>query len=130
MTKVNIVYITPGNSPVSMTIDNDYDTIKKLIGGWIEIPPFFEDVDIIVDEEGKLKHLPLNKLLTYEGKVVDVLVGPIIIASYDEEGEMISLSAELADKYIKLFSRPAIELSRNDDLYSDLEFYYNYEKEC
>lgn len=114
MKKVNILFVEPDSLPIEMEINNDYRTIKGLIGGLIECPPIFSDVEIIIDEEGKLKQLPLNRILTNQGRIVDMLVGPIIIASYDEEGEMTSLSPELMNKYKEIFSKTFIEIEALD----------------
>lgn len=51
--------------------------------------------DIILDEEGKLKNKYINVALTKNLKVIDVLVGHIIIQKHDyENDEPVSLTSE------------------------------------
>ena len=87
---------------------NAADSLKQLqtaVGGHIELVPIRlkGHRDLFVDEEGKLKHLPLNRVLTEffaatEGKKHGLgffsLNGPGVFAAHDEEGNTLGLLAE------------------------------------
>lgn len=64
---------------------------------------------IIVNEEGKLIELEGNR--RYGN---DILVGNIVIAGADSEGEFISLTKEQINRYIELFYEP--EEIRQDEV--------------
>ena len=86
---------------------NAADSLKQLqtaVGGYIELVPIRlkGHRDLFVDEEGKLKRLPLNTVLTdffaaTEGKNGHgyfYLNGPGVFAAHDEEGNTLGLPAE------------------------------------
>ena len=70
--------------PEIREIENDLETLQRIVGGRIEVVrmPFSEDIYIILDEEGKLKGYDPN-ILFMRG---DVIVGTVIfVASTDED---------------------------------------------
>ena len=62
-------------------IEHDYsiDFYLQQIGGMIEIVRVHHDIVMIVDDEGKLKNLPYNKVATYLYNTDDFIVGPAIL---------------------------------------------------
>jgi hypothetical protein len=88
-----VVVKKPGEEPEVVRWDKiTSEAHKEMIdGGWLEairIPD--ETFDIWMDEEGKLKGLPINFGLPWD----DVIVGPAFFAMIDEEGETIGLTPE------------------------------------
>ena len=87
---------------------NAADSLKQLqtaVGGYIELVPIRlkGQRDLFVDEEGKLKRLPLNMVLTdffaaTEGNKGGLgyfyLNGPGVFAAHDDEGNNLGLPAE------------------------------------
>ena len=66
----------------SFTEDLDLKTMQAIVGGYIEIQKSKDGkYDIVMNEEGKLKSLPINKLATdlYDHPD-DYIVGDVIIA--------------------------------------------------
>ena len=60
----------------------------------------------IVNDEGKLNGLPLNRALRDDdGHIYDVVAGSFLVVGL-AESDFTSLSPELMDKYEKLFHRP------------------------
>jgi Domain of unknown function (DUF3846) len=62
--------------------DFQLDELQKFVGGYIEVvyPPSQHGAVMIVNEEGKLRHLPINKLATasyYPNQ--DVIVGDVLL---------------------------------------------------
>jgi len=71
--------------------------LQALVGGYIEIviPKYIpngtgitsnkEGVAMVMDEEGKLKHLPYNRQATLlYGAVKDIVVGDVILVNHSE----------------------------------------------
>lgn len=92
--------------------ENSYKQISEAVGGMIEcaiIPRIKHSgrygIDCFVDEEGLLKHLPLNRRLTafcsdsYGGP----LVGDAIFVAHDDEGETVGLTEADAKAILNLF---------------------------
>lgn len=77
--------------PESMRVESasiPLDLLQRCVGGYIEVVPparlshQFPDVRMVVNEEGKLRHLPLNILATYLfGNRSDVIVGDVVLVS-------------------------------------------------
>lgn len=86
-------------------IENTLEALQEIVGGYIEIPFISEklyehDIDIIINEEGKLiegfkPEIAVLKQGTF--RVLDLIYGNCIFASHDEEGNTIGLSDEQID---------------------------------
>lgn len=87
-------------------IDNTLEDLQKIVGGYIEMPYLSKrfndnDIDIIINEEGKLIDGLKPEIAVVDGKtkqILDVIYGSCVFASHDEEGNTI----ELNDKQMKI----------------------------
>lgn len=80
-------------------IKNTLEALQKVVGGWIEIPylshKFAEEgIDVIINEEGKLIGLEPQIAVCNKGsfELLDLVVGNVLFASHDEEGNTIGLT--------------------------------------
>jgi hypothetical protein len=90
---------------ISPLPDLSYESIKAGVGGWIEAAPTAASIVIYLDEEGKIKGLPLNPVANMLWALVDefgciadgdFLVGPVVVLGpYDDEGENTPLDADM-----------------------------------
>lgn len=81
---MKVVVKEPKKEPEIREIENDLETLQRIVGGRIEVVrmPFCDDIYIILDEEGKLKGYDPNILFWRR----DVIVGTVIfVASTDED---------------------------------------------
>lgn len=76
-----------GKSPRIEIIENELETLKSIVGGYIEVVKMDDDILLICNEEGKLKGLPPNFSTGY-----DVIVGTAIFVSFDGVDDFTSLS--------------------------------------
>lgn len=78
---IDCLLIKPGQYPVAVKLDTSLETLQDAVGGDIEVVyPFEEQVGIIVNEEGKINHLPLNRpLYDDNGELYDILAGNILV---------------------------------------------------
>ena len=110
--KLDVLIIRPEEYPEKMTIDNTLEAMQGVVGGLIEpVYPFDDPVALVVNDEGRILGLPLNRALTdNDGKPYEILCGNILVVGLteDEFGEETfgSLSQELMDKYEKKFHQP------------------------
>lgn len=105
------ILIRPGNVPEVIEFKEGYKELQKLVEGNFEMPALFDDVDVVLNEDGKFNGSDPNRLLYYKGQLIDILFGNIVIVDANEEGETISLSEEKINKYMKIFSNEAIFLA-------------------
>lgn len=100
---MKVLVIEPMKKPVVREIESGYESLKSIVGGYIEaVYPFEDKVGIICNEEGKLLGLPLNRALYNDGGIYDILSGTIIVAGLGED-DFCSLPDELIEKYMDRF---------------------------
>lgn len=80
-------------------IDNSLKALQNEVGGYIEIPSFSRklsenNIDMIINEEGKINRLQPQLAIYQDNKIVDVICGNIIFASANEDGKTIGLTDE------------------------------------
>lgn len=80
-------------------IDNSLKALQNEVGGYIEIPSFSRklsenNIDMIINEEGKVNRLQPQLAIYQDNKIVDVICGNIIFASANEDGDTIGLTDE------------------------------------
>jgi hypothetical protein len=112
--EVLIVVVEPKKLPYKKVISNDLDSMKAIVGGWIEHVSIAERpngsrIGIILNEEGKLIGLPPNRILNFRNGS-DVYVGTFFITAHNLEGDTISLTEQEAADYISRFSHTTVNL--------------------
>ena len=98
---------TPNRYPRKMEIGTDLKNLQHAVGGDIEVVyPFEDKVGLIVNEEGKINGLPLNRALRDEqGEIYDVVAGSFMVAGLTEDS-FGSLTPEQVQKYEGVFHQP------------------------
>ncbi len=105
--KIDVLLIRPNAYPEKVSIGTELEDLQKTVGGYIEVTyPFSEDVGLVMNEEGKLNGLPLNRALRSEdGDVYDVIAGDFLVVGLTEES-FSSLSEEQMEKFEAMFHQP------------------------
>ena len=105
--KMTVLEIEPGKEPKSVEIYNDLYSLQNEVGGLIEcVYPWDDEAGIIVNEEGKLMGLPLNRSLRdSDGDIYDVVAGTMLVVGLTEDN-FGSLTDEQIEKYTDLFKQP------------------------
>lgn len=72
-------------------------TMQELVGGWIEVHPWRDDCNIVINEEGRLQRPPMARLLLADFELGD-LCGPVIVyGELDDEGDFTACQLSAAD---------------------------------
>ncbi len=109
---MDVLIIEPEEAPRLASIAGDLDSLKQVVGGYIEaVYPYNDPVVIIVNEEGKLIGLPLNRRL----EDYDIIAGTFMVCGLSEN-DFCSLTPELADKYSRKFASPEIFMRMGHDV--------------
>ena len=105
--KLTVLLIEPECYPKTIEIEPGLEPLQKAVGGWIEaVYPWEDKAAIIVNEEGKLDQLPLNRALrTEDGEIYDITAGNMVIVGLGEE-DFSSLTKDQPAHYEKLFHQP------------------------
>ena len=83
--------------------------MQSVVGGYIEAPYICDElsnsnIDVIINEEGKILDLPVTILLTKDyDEVIDTIQGNVLFCSHDEEGENIGLTNDQIQVIHNLF---------------------------
>lgn len=115
--KIKVVLLEPGKLARETEIDASLEGMQKVVGGLIEpVYCFQEPVCCIVNEEGKITGLDLNRGIYDEKKqLVDIIAGTAFIC--DCSGENFgSLTDEQLKKYSKQFKYPEKFFKINDQI--------------
>jgi hypothetical protein len=102
---IQVVIVEPFMKPYKKIIKNDLDAMKEIVGGWIENVTIGETekgarLSIVLNEEGKLIGLPLNRRIIN----FDILAGNFFITAYNLEDDNVSLTDEECELFIKRFT--------------------------
>lgn len=104
---IQVVVVEPMKTPYKKLIKNTLETFQTLVDGYIEILTIGQTetsgtIAITLNEEGKLKNLPLNKVIHGRGGS-DALVGTFFITAFNMQGDNISLNDADCEKLIWTF---------------------------
>ena len=105
--KIKVVLLEPEKIARVAEIDATLEGMQSVVGGLIESGYYFDDpVCIVVNEEGKIMGLDLNRgVYDNEKNLIDIIAGTAFIC--DCSGENFgSLTDEQIKKYIKKFKYP------------------------
>lgn len=104
---MTVLMVEPCEKPHEFTVGSDLQSLQQAVNGNIEVTyPFDDDVGLIMNEEGKLIGMPLNRALRDDnGEIYDIIAGPFMVAGLTEDN-FCSLTAEQMQKYSDIFRRP------------------------
>ena len=107
MSDMNVLLVQPGSYPKAVNIDSGLESLQAAVGGSIEVVyPFDNNVGLIMNEEGKIEGLPLNRALRDEqGELYDIIAGDFLVVGLTED-DFGSLTPEQLEKFEKLFHQP------------------------
>lgn len=107
---IPVLIIESLEEPTYAFIRNSLNSFQKLVKGTIEITtcPDLKDIDIICNDDGKNRKLDLNRALTMDNHLYDVVAGPMILTATDNEGNTIGLSDEQLSAAHQFFAMPEV----------------------
>lgn len=116
---MNVLIIKPNEYPRPIEIKNQLEDLQAAVGGYIEcVYPFEDKVGLVVNDEGKLMGLPLNRALRDEKDMIyDILAGNFLVVGLTED-DFCSLTPEQMEKYEKLFHQPEAFLKLGKEILS------------
>lgn len=114
---LTVLQVEPGCYPKAVTIGADLHSLQQAVDGTIAATyPFRDPVAVILNDDGKLIGLPLNRALRDEhGQTYDVIAGTFLVAGMGEE-DFCSLTPEQLETYEKVFHQPETFIRLNHRL--------------
>jgi hypothetical protein len=97
---IKVILVEPDKEPSVIEIKHSLKTFQDIVEGYIDILEIDENVDIILNDEGKLLGLPFNRFIFGDN---DIVAGTFIIVG-NNKGETISLNESQIKKCLDNFS--------------------------
>lgn len=109
---IKVLIVEPNKAPYTKEIKNDLKTMQNLVGGFIECIGLNGSALAIVNEEGKIMGLPLNRGIGRNGRIFDIIFGNMVIVGADgcDFGD---LSEEDIETYTEMFKKPTPKVVMN-----------------
>ena len=106
---LTVLLVEPEKYPQKMELGTELADLQKAVGGNIEVVyPFDDPVGLVMNEEGKLDGLPMNRALRDdEGNIYDVIAGSFLVVGLKED-DFGSLTPEQIQKYEEHFHQPEV----------------------
>lgn len=107
--RISVVLVKAGCKAQLLEITGSLKSMQNIVKGNIEmVMPFDDDAALIVNEEGKIRGLPLNRALyDSKGTLADVIAGDFFICrAPDDSDGFESLTDKQKEKYMKMFAEP------------------------
>ena len=106
---MTVLLVEPEKYPRPLEVGTDLKDLQDAVGGYIEVTyPFDDPVGLVMNEEGKLNGLPLNRGLRDDNdELYDVIAGPFMVVGLTDEG-FTSLTPEQMTKYEEAFHQPEV----------------------
>lgn len=117
--KLTVLVVEPMKEPYVKEIDSGLHALQAEVGGDIAASyPFDDPVGLVLNDEGKLIGLDLNRSLRDEhGEIYDIVAGTFLVVGLGPES-FSSLSPDMIQKYTEQFKRPELFASINGQIVS------------
>ncbi|MCQ2427388.1 MAG: DUF3846 domain-containing protein [Clostridia bacterium] len=109
---MKVIVVEPGKKPYTKTVLCGLKSLQEEVDGYIEcVYPFDDPVALIVNEEGKINGMPLNRALRDDnGDIYDIIAGTFLVVGLTDE-DFCSLDDCFIGKYSELFENPELFVS-------------------
>ena len=117
--KLTVLVVEPTKEPYVKEIDPGLHALQAEVGGDIAASyPFDDPVGLVLNDEGKLIGLDLNRSLRDEhGEIYDIVAGTFLVVGLGPES-FAPLPPDMIQKYTEQFKRPELFASINGQIVS------------
>ena len=117
--KLTVLVVEPMKEPYAKEIAPGLHALQAEVGGDIAASyPFDDPMGLVLNDEGKLIGLDLNRSLRDEhGEIYDIVVGTFLVVGLGPES-FASLPPDMIQKYTEQFKRPELFASINGQIVS------------
>ena len=103
---MKVLVVEPGKNPIVSEINGSLKSMQAVVGGYIQAYyPWWKEVAIICNDEGKINGLPFNRPIFGErGELLDIIAGTFFICGAPVDGESFTdIPEDLIEHYSKMF---------------------------
>lgn len=87
-----VLQVKVGEKPVVKDMELTLENMQEFVEGYVECVRMPFDIDIWINDEGKIIEKEKNIILLMLGEPYDVICGNALFTSHDDEGDSIGLS--------------------------------------
>ena len=116
---IRVLIVEPEKRPYVKEIDSDLESLQREVDGSIEAayPSETDAVAYIVNEEGKINGLPLNRAMRGDdGEILDIIAGTFLVAGIGES-DFCSLDDAMLEKYSEKLKNPEMVMRSGGKLH-------------
>lgn len=92
---MKVIRISKSNEVKEIDISGNLESLQSEVGGYIEFIDLGSGLSMVVNEEGKLKRLPVNviatKIFSSSFGAYDVIAGDVLLVGVDKDGRTIEV---------------------------------------
>lgn len=105
--KLTVVKVEPQKPPEVVMLGSSLEDLQAAVGGRIEVVYPYEDmVGLLMNEEGKLLNMQLNRSLKDEyGQIYDIIAGTFYVVGLGED-DFCSLTDQQIETYLSKYDQP------------------------
>lgn len=100
---LRVIQKNAGEMPKVVKIDGSLKSMQDIVGGYIETFPLDGSVIVVLNEEGKLKNLPINFSVMTETGYIEHIVGNVFLCRAGIE-DFESLTDDDINYFMRLMS--------------------------
>lgn len=89
--------------PKVVEIDGSLESMQKIVNGYIEVFPLDGDIVVVLNEEGKLKNLPVNFAVQCSPSYTEIIVGDVFICKVNGE-DLVGLNDDEINYFMRVFT--------------------------
>lgn len=114
---MRIIVVEPQMKPKIQHINGSLASMQDIVGGTIQaMYPYDDAVALVVNDEGKVLGLPMNRALRDDdGAVYDIVHGTFFICGLSEDS-FASLTDEQLHRFIQMYATPELFLRVNNQI--------------
>lgn len=110
---------------------NTLEAKQEIVGGLIQVIRLTPDIDIIINDEGKLRGMPLNRIwLSEDGETLDFLVGNIIAVRHCDDvfTDILSEDCEIIERLLPPIRLNMSVMGKEGKYRTNSIFYFNHDE--
>ena len=114
---MRIIVVEPQMKPTIRHINESLASMQDVVGGTIQaMYPYDDAVALVVNDEGKVLGLPMNRALRDDdGAVYDIVHGTFFICGLSEDS-FASLTDEQLHRFMRIYATPELFLRMNNQI--------------
>lgn len=119
-------------------IENTLENLQEIVGGLIQVVSLTPEIDVIINDEGKLRGMPINRIwLSEDENPLDFFAGNIIVLRHDNDAftDILAEDCDIIERLLPPIRLNMSVMGKDGKYRTNSMFYFNHDelldyKEC